>query len=466
MKIKTCLFILFCLIAMFSNGKDADITTFGAVGDGKTDNTLTIQKTIDLCAKAGGGTVLISEGTFLSGTIFLKDNITLQINRLAVLKGIPKLDSYPGEHFREKGFVRIDGVHNVTIEGEGIIDGSGEHDVFQQGEGGNNRPYLIYVRRSKHVVIKDVTLKSPAFWTLRLFENDGVRIDGISIYSHSNWNNDGIDIDSKNVIISNCRIDSDDDGICFKSDGTQLCENITITNCIVGSDCNPIKFGTASHAGFKNIAISNCAIQRASESTHWHWNRTIEGITDSITGISGIALEVVNGGIMDQITISNISMVGIQTPIFIRLGSRNNPTGSLKNVLISNITASARSLIPSIISAVPGYYVENVVIRDMIVNCMGGGTVEQANRFVPENEKGYPENRMFGNTLPAYGIYIRHAKNISLNNIQFFLEKPDYRPAIILDDAHAIKIRDLNAPDPLHFKKLIVTKNSDLKLLD
>ncbi|HZL09750.1 MAG TPA: glycosyl hydrolase family 28 protein [Prolixibacteraceae bacterium] len=463
---KLIVLLLWTLSIFQLSAKDVNILEFGAKGDGKFDNTSAIQKAIDACAKEGGGTVVISEGTFLSGTLFLKDNITLRINRMAVLKGIPKLDSYPGIHFREKGFIRIDGVQNVTIEGEGIIDGSGGHEVFQQGEGGNNRPYLVHVRKSKHVVIKDINLKSPAFWTLRLFENDGVRIDGISIYSHSNWNNDGIDIDSKNVLISNCRIDTDDDGICFKSDGTQLCENITVTNCIIGSDCNPIKFGTAGHAGFKNIAISNCVIQSASESIHWSWRKSIEGVADSITGISGIALEMVDGGIIDQITISNISMVGIQTPIFIRLGSRKNPTGSLKNVLISNITASARSLIPSIISAVPGFYVENVVIRDMIVSCMGGGTVEHANRLVPENEKGYPENRMFGNTLPAYGWYVRHAKNITLNNIQFFLDKPDYRPAIVLDDAHAIKIRDLIAPKPIGNREIIVSKNSDFKLTD
>lgn len=448
------------------SAKDINILEFGAKGNGTFDNTSAIQKAIDSCAEDGGGTVTITEGTFLSGSIFLKSNITLNLHKLAILKGIADLNVYPGKHFVEKGFIRIDGVQNVTITGEGVIDGSGEHKVFQQGEGGNNRPYLVHVRRSKHVVIKDVNLKSSAFWTLRLFENDGVRIDGINIYSHSNWNNDGIDIDSKNVIISNCRIDSDDDGICFKSDGNQLCENVTVTNCIVGSDCNPIKFGTASRSGFKNISISNCVIQRASESNHWSWNKTIEGITDSITGISGIALEVVDGGIIDQITITNISMVGIQTPVFIRLGSRKTPTGTLKNVLISNVTASARSLIPSIISAVPGFYIENVVIRDMIVNCIGGGTKEHATRLVPENEKGYPENRMFGNTLPAYGLYIRHAKNISLNNIQFFLEQPDHRPAILLDDAHAITIRGLNAPEPDGGQELIIQKNASLKLLD
>ncbi|MET4082756.1 polygalacturonase [Pedobacter sp. UYP30] len=463
---KYSIIILVLLFSSFNvSSKDIDVTKLGAVGDGKTDNTLTIQKAIDECAASGGGTVIIPTGVFVSGTIFLKSNVSLHVNRSAVLKGITKLDSYPGAHFLEKGFIRVDRVENVTIEGDGIIDGSGDQQIFQQGEGGNNRPYLVHVRKSKHVVIKDINLRNGAFWTLRLFENDDVRIDGINIYSHGNWNNDGIDIDSKNVIISNSRIDADDDGICFKSDGKQLCENITVTNCIIGSNCNPIKFGTASHAGFKNITVSNCVVQRASESRNWKWFKEIEGVTDSITGISGIAMEVVNGGIMDQITISNISMVGIQTPIFLRLGSRNNPTGSLKNVLISNVVANSRSLIPSIISAVPGFYIENVIIRDVIVNGIGGGTVAQANKKVPENEKGYPENRMFGNTLPAYGFYIRHAKNISLDNIQFFLKKPDFRPAIVLDDAHKIILRGINAPNPGGNQNLVENKNSDFKVI-
>jgi len=457
-KIILTTFLSFLILQLFA--KEVNILEFGAKGDGVANNTSAIQNAIDSCAMHGGGVVYIPDGTFLSGTIFLKSNITLSLNKMAVLKGIPDLDIYPGKHFLEKGFIRIDSIQNVTIKGEGTIDGSGEHQVFQQGESGKNRPYLVHVRKSKRVVIKDIHLKNSAFWTLRLFENDGVRIDGVSIYSHCNWNNDGIDIDSKNVIISNCRIDSDDDGICFKSDGSQLCENVTVTNCIIGSDCNAIKFGTASLTGFRNITISNCVIQRASESNHWNWHKIIEGVTDSITAISGIAMEVVDGGIIDQITISNVSMVGVQTPIFIRLGSRNNPTGSIKNVVISNITASSRSLIPSIISAVPGFYIENVLIRDVIVNCIGGGSKEHANRLVPEKEKEYPENRMFGNTLPSYGVYIRHAKNISLNNVQFFLDKPDFRPAIILDDTNAITIRALNAPDPLGNQKLIVTKNS------
>ena len=233
----------------YTNFNDVNIIDFGAKPDGETNNTMSIQNAIDHCASSGGGTVFIPAGTFLAGSLFVKSNITLNLHKLAILKGVADTIAYPGEHFREMGFIRIESVSNVTIMGEGTIDGSGEHEVFQKGNNGRSRPYLVHLRNSKNVVIKDVQLRNAAFWAVRLLDNDGVRIDGINIYSHNNWNNDGIDIDSKNVIVSNCLIDTDDDGICFKSNSTNLCENVVVTNCIIATNCNAIKFGTASFAG-------------------------------------------------------------------------------------------------------------------------------------------------------------------------------------------------------------------------
>jgi hypothetical protein len=202
--------------------------------------------------------------------------------------------------------------------------------------------------------------------------------------------------------------------------------------------------GTGSFSGFKNISITNCVLKAAAETPFWKWHTIVKGVEDTISGIAGIALEVVDGGIMDQVMISNITMTGVQTPIFMRLGKRKKPVGSMKNVLISNITATANSLIPSIIAAVPGFQIENVTFRDMILRHKGGGTEEDANRVVPEQEAKYPENRMFGHSLPAYGLYIRHAKNITLDNIQFFLASTDVRPAIWLEDVNGVLINNFS----------------------
>ena len=451
-----------------NNARERTITDFGVKADGKTDNTKLIQKAIDEISLLGGGTLNFPAGTYLSGTISLKDNVTLNINKLATLKGIASESAYPGT----KAFILIENVSDVSITGEGTIDGDGGNKVFQKGNNAGGRPSLLTCRGSKNIVFKDIHLQNSATWTLRLLKSDNIRIDGISIYCHTNWNNDGIDLDSKNVIISNCTIDTQDDALCFKSDSKILCEDVVVTNCILASDCNLIKFGTSGVGGFKNITISNCSLRAASVSNQWKWNieddmhQALSGVTDSITGISGIALEMVDGGIIDQINISNIVMTGIQTPIFIKLGSRKNSTGSLKNVLISNILATSHSRISSSITGVPGFYIENVVIRDVIYNCMGGGTLEDANRVVPENEKAYPENRMFGNILPAYGLYVRHVRNIYLDNIQFYLMQPDYRPAIWFEDAQDVTLRAFRATPPEDGQEIIVKKRSTIKVLD
>lgn len=449
-----------------SNASNINVIEFGAKPDGFTDNTAIIQKAIDQCSASGGGTIYFCQGIFMSGTIFLKDNVEINLAKSAILKGIAIDSLYPVTSSGKKGFVRIDNVSNVTISGEGTIDGSGDNKIFQKGDDAILRPFLLECLGSKNIVVKDVRLQNSAFWTFHIFESNGVRVDGVKIYAHSNFNNDGIDIDAKNVIISNCMIDTDDDALCFKSESKKMCENVVVSNCIFASNCNFIKFGTASYSGFKNISISNCVLRPASESKFRFWDKNIEGITDKITGISGIALEIVDGGTMDQITINNISMTGVQTPIFMRLGSRKNPTGSLKNILISNIVASTHSKIPSSIVGVLGFYIENVVIRDVILNCQGNGTIEDSNKEVLEKESAYPENRMFGNSLPAYGLFVRHAKNIHIDNLQLKLLNPDYRSAIYVEDANDLKIRSLKADIPAGKKPLINKLKSNVILLD
>jgi len=436
--------IIFLLFSIKAYSQIYNIIEYGARPDGSMLSTGPIQKTIDACSGQGGGTVIIPGGTFMTGSVVLKNNVRLHLENNAILRASTDISDYPGDQ-SSKSLIYIDQVEKVSISGEGIIDGRG--NSFTVAEAAPDRPFLILVRDSKNIRIEDVTLRNSAFWTLKLLGNEHVIVKGISIYSHTNFNNDGIDIDSKDVIISDCFIDSDDDALCFKSDRNSICENVVVTNCILASNCNFIKMGTASFGGFRNIAISNCVLRPASESNIRFWNKIITGITDSITGISGIALEVVDGGFMDHVTITNISMKGVQTPVFIRLGSRRNPTGSLKNVLISNITATTHSLIPSSITAVPGFYVENVALRDMIIHCKGGGTKADVTRSIPEMENAYPENRMFGHSLPAYGLYIRHARNIILDNIRFNLLQPDARVAVWLEDAHQIEIRDLKTDE-------------------
>jgi hypothetical protein len=272
----------------------------------------------------------------------------------------------------------------------------------------------------------------------------------------ANFNNDGIDIESRNVTIDNCTIDCDDDAICLKSNYYWPVENVTITNCNIGTNCNGIKTGTASVGGFKNITISNVVIHQASADHLRFWQKSFKGIEQPRTVLAGIALEIVDGGTMENVSISNISMTDVQTPLFIRLGDRgrkekatdpDRPPGYLRNVTISNVTASSYSHITSSITGVPGRRIENLHLSNVIFNCLGKGTAEEA-AAVPEREKDYPENRMYGWSLPAYGLYIRHAEGISLQNVRFTLRNPDARPAVRLEDAREVTLRDVSAAPP------------------
>ncbi|WP_421944699.1 glycoside hydrolase family 28 protein [Pedobacter sp.] len=426
------MFVLLFTGAIQTMAKDFLVTDYGAKGDGKTNNTKFIQRAIDECAGKGGGKVIIPAGKFLSYMVSLKTNVNLYLEAGASIDAI-------ADGTRYVSLVLIDKVENATVSGLGTLFGNGGN--FTIKEESPDRPYIIFVRGSKNILIEGVKLRQSAAWTLRLFDSEHIMVRGISIYSHANLNNDGIDIDSRDVVVTGCIIDSGDDAICLKSENpSRVTENISITNCVVSSNCNLIKMGTGSLGGFKNISISNCVLRNASESPFHKWqDKPTHFISQSITGIAGIALEIVDGGIMDQVSISNISMTGIQTPIFIRLGSRKNPTGSLKNIIISNIVASYHSRMTSTIAGVPGYKVENVVLRDILLTGPGGGTQQDAERKVPENEKDYPENRIFGWSLPASGLYVRHAKNITLDNFQISHTQPDFRPALVLEDVERFK---------------------------
>ena len=450
---KLCTAFLFFLSAR-SYCQSLDITEFGAKEGNDVNNAVAIQKAIDKCT-VKGGVVLIPPGKFYTGTILLKSNVTLSLMKGAELIGTPILKDYPENTISVKtrpphrpqwpsmpsrALIYADAAEHISIIGEGTINGNGKAKEFKTQDDDPRRPKLLMFVGCKDVNIQDIHLINSAFWMQHYFACDGVKIRGISVYNHGNLNNDGIDIDSRNVTVSDCIFDCDDDGICLKSDGFDLVENVSITNCVVGSNCNLIKTGTASYAGFKNIAISNCVLKKASVSVMGKKNRRNNSVADSISGEAGIALEAVDGGLLDQIVISNISMTGIQTPIFIKLGNRKYQPKPVGHIIISNVTATSNSLLPSSITGIPGYDVENVMLRDvMLISTGGGKRTGTTDVNVPENAGGYPGNTMFGNQLPAYGLFLRHVKNIDLHNVKFYLLSPDERPDIYKMDVKNFK---------------------------
>lgn len=427
------------LWAASARASDVNILDYGAKGDAVTLNTAAIQRAIDACTATGGGNVLVPAGTFISGTLYLKSHVNLLVEAGAMVRGSDRIADY-GAVEGTPALIIAAGVDHVSVTGPGTIDGNGRAGNFQKGDNAHGRPMLMFFVNCRDVTIRDIRLQHPAFWTEKYSGCDGVLVTGITVYSHGNWNNDGIDIDSRNVVVSDCNFDTDDDAICLKSERKEPCENVTITNCVAASNCNAIKMGTASTAGFRNIHISGVVIHAASEDDIRHWQKTLTGITAPRTVISGIAIEDVDGGNTDQINISHITMTSVQTPIFIRLGDRRSPAGRLSHVVISDVIATSESAMCSIIAGIPGSPVTGVRIHDVMIVNQGAAKTGRPLDSVPENTRGYPENRMFGTTLPAGGFFIRHASGVALDHVTVEAAGTEERPFLVAGDVQGLTV--------------------------
>jgi polygalacturonase len=275
---------------------------------------------------------------------------------------------------------------------------------------------------------------------------DRLTIRDIAVFNHVSYNNDGLNIDScRDVIITGCIVDSDDDAIVLKSISLKPCENIAISNCIISSHCNSIKMGTESGGGFQNITVTNCTICSP------RYSKVIYGRQ---RGLAGIALEIVDGGTLDRIVVSNITIKGVSVPIFMRLGNRARTyekdqtkpgIGKFCNVVFSNIIATDCSPIGCSITGLPGHPIENISLSNISLDFEGGGTKDEASREIPEKPASYPESTMFG-TLPAYGFFCRHVKNLKFQNVKLKTSIPDHRHAIFFDDVEHAVIESLDAP--------------------
>ena len=450
---RTLILLLSLSFALFSaNAADYNIKKFGAVSDTTKLSTKAIQRAIDACSAAGGGRVIVPTGSYKIGTIILKSNVNLHLEHGATLYGSTSLNDYIplGTDFvslRTQGttvqLIYGDKVENVVIDGYGTIDGRGRNFVTNRGhDEGITRPHLLRFVQSKNIVVRDITIRNSPCWMQHYLACDHVRIEGVTSFNRNHFNNDGLDLDGcHDVIVANCHIDSDDDGIVLKSTSPRLCENITISNCIVSSHCNAVKMGTETTGGFRNININNIVVkpsENQKEKFCGRWN-----------GISAIALESVDGGVLENVNISNFTVEGTEAPIFIRLANRarkyktDAPTpkvGLIRDVRISNITVRNAGPTGSSITAIPGYYVEDVLLENISIHHKGGVTEDKvSDKWKDEREKKYPEGTSWG-TLPAQGFFIRHARNIEFKNIRITSDEVDVRPNFIEIDTHNVNI--------------------------
>ncbi len=452
--------------------------SFGAVGDGSTDDTDALQAAIDACCSAGGGRVVLSGGVFLSGTLILRSRLTLEIQEDAVLKAVPDIDRYQymATGYRSRmdttpwrAFLFARDEEDISIVGGGEFDGcGGRHDIFTNHQDNDPyRPYGLFLVGCKNVTVKDLEMRNSVFWMQRYLYCDGVRLENLDIWNHSNQNNDGIDIDSsQNVFISNCKVDASDDGICLKSEGEDPVKNVVVTNCIVASHASAIKLGTGSVGGFKNITISNCVIRRsqATEMNHPY---------EAWGGLVGLDMATVDGGPMRNILFSNISIDGVETPIFVRLGNRlssdfnNNGyrgqelvdhrgadiaggarikgEGSMRGISFSNIRARNVGPIASVVAGYEGNPVRDVTLRDVSIEASESGVEADLHAKPNWASNIYPVNRTpaDGHNLPVYGLMFRHVEGAFLDNVRFAAAEGEPRPAYSIEESKDVVVRDI-----------------------
>jgi hypothetical protein len=448
-----------------------DVRALGAAGDGTTMDTAALQRAIDAAA-AAGGTVLLPPGRYLSGTLWLRSNVTLRLEKGATLLGstaradYQKITGMPKDLAGTsanlyQGLLLACEAHDITLCGEGTIDGQGAAWVkkamadFPALHGhvlpDRYRPVLINFVRCQKVEVCGLTLRSPACWLEDYTECEGVHLHDLTIHSLDYWNNDGIDIvGCRNVRICNCQINAADDGICLKSESRAACENIAVSNCIVRTSASAFKCGTGSCQGFKNITLNNLVVYDNAR--------------------SGIALEVVDGGTMENVAIANVTMRNVGNAIFIRLGDRSRKSwpkagiGTLRDVSISNVVATVtgddsdagyplraprnrerHNLIPASITGLPGHPLRNIALSNISIRYSGGAQRSRAHVAldaldkVAERRERYPEYDQFGE-LPAWGFYCRHVHGLTLSHVIVDVAEADFRPALTCDDVHDLSL--------------------------
>lgn len=424
------------------------VRAHGARGNGRANDTAAIQAAIDA---APGGVVRFPPGDYLSGTLRLRDRLTLQLDAGATLIASPDDTAFdpheklPYETFADEettdfrfALLQGRGLQHVSIVGPGRIDGN------RRSRGG---PKPIALKQCRHVTIRDLTLENAPNYNISLLGCEHVDIRGVII---RNGYSDGIDPDCcRYVRIAGCRVESRDDAIVLKSSlalGVRRpTEYVVVTDCDLVNVRNGLKIGTESSGDFRNIVFRNCTLSGRTEM----WDPPPFDLRPFPS--AGVSLQNVDGGVLEQVVVSNIRMTNVRAPLFVRLGERGwgQPiprAGTLAKIVITDVVATGAAWTSSI-TGLPGHLVSDIALSDIRISGRGGGDASLMTRPVPEQPREYPDAARFRN-LPAHGLYCRHVRALRLDRTTLTVDEPDGRPALVLDDVQGASVKALLATAP------------------
>lgn len=444
-----------------------DVTQHEVSPDGATLNTATLQKLLDQLGEAGGGTLVFPPGRYLTGGLVLRDHVHLHLEAGATLLGSANLDDYT--HYNPSPVPFYEGiqgvralifahkVRNIRLSGDGTIDGQGPLLARRSPGVRAAMPRGIWFAECEDVAVEGLRLRCSGFWMQHYLKCTRLRLRGLDVYNHGSCNNDGCDIDCcRDVIVSDCNMDSHDDALCLKSGNDLPTENVVITNCITRTHCNHLKTGTESNGGFRNITVSNLQMVPSmvlkthvgTEGADWR-------------GACGIALGCVDGGMLENISISHVQMDQVRVPFFIKLGDRgrgilggkeNPPVQFAQGIHLSHITARKASSTGCYIMGLPDAPLRSVGVEQCDLEFEGGGDDALAESIVPSRRDAYPSCDAFG-SLPAFGIFLRDACDVRLTGLTLRTLSPEPRPALRWQRVRNLElndIRELHRPSEAH----------------
>jgi len=467
------LFLLSLLTLCISVATPAGATTgvfnvknFGATGDGETLDTRAIQSAVDACAKSGGGKILIPSGKYLVGCIELRSNTNLHLSAGAILLGstsqadyttkTPAYISRTNDLYVNKSIIYAENADNVSLTGQGVINGQGRSRSFARVRPQTSRPYLARFIQCRNLTVRDVSMLEAANWTCHILGCRDVLIDGLKIKNTARANRDGLDIDSSSyVTVTNCRITSQDDALVIKSTGADKAQNITVTNCLISSHAAGIKMGTESTGAYENVTISNCVLRDVN--------------------LGGISLMTVDGGVMNNITINNIVMQRVKIPFMIRLGNRARPhtagvptpgIGEVRDIMISNIIATDATL-PSHLTGLHRKSIKNISLSHISIHYKNGyNRKPMAYNKVPFKESAYPGARLYGNNLPASVFYCRNVDGLSIDHVKAFFGAKETRVPFVFDGVQGLSFSHCEVIENNAAPALLYLRNTSRALVN